>query len=309
MSNPEYGAPLFDTINTDSATEFVKKYAQRATEAALEKIQERFEKAANPENNLEYHRQDHTHAVLRRVEMILNTLKASLTDTALGKIAAAFHDTVQNWEEMQDANTGVLKRKRFAGKNETSSAEEASVFMNEVNQDGQNIFSEDDIKMVMEAIMVTVPGFNGKTVIQPGLQKDSPLVVLAMALADLGAAGIDGAEQFLSEGDANFREENLDISRAIATGNPIAPDQTEKYRQRMLGWTKFQPVFAQGRQEAFENEISGLPDNQKESMRSLFNKFDESIKASQERIAKRESMTFEELVKDMGYSETPIMPA
>src|SRR3989344_3856085 len=304
---PEYMPPgIAESI--ENAGDIVKKYANKAIEYARDNIRKRFEEETdNPENNLEYHRRDHTDAVLRRVDAILNTLKASLKEMALGKVAGAFHDTVQNWVETPDANTGVPKRKRFIGDNEKASAEEASAFMNETNKDGIDVFSADDIKQVVEAIMVTVPGFNGKTVIQPGLQKDSPLVVLTIALADLGAAGMDGAEQYLKEGDENFREENIDIARAIENGQSITSDQAETFKQRMIGWTKFQPIFATGRQEMLEQEIAGLTSEQQDAIRSLFNKFPESIKAATDRIAPRENMTFPELAKDMGYAKEPVM--
>ncbi len=289
--------------------DIAEKYADLAVTQALDTIKERFENPQNPENVLAYHRKEHTNAVIQRVELILAALKASLREALLGKIAAAFHDTKQDWEPKFDANTKGLKRIRFAKQNEDSSAGEAALFMQQANhnEEGREIFTSQDIQSVVDAIMVTIPGFNGKTVVQENLHKDSPLVVRALALADLGAAGMDGAEQYLQEGDANFREENLDIARAIESGQPITPDQVENFKQRMLGWTKFQPKFAEGRQEMLEQEISGLPPEQQDPIRSLFNKFSESIQAATDRIARREAMTFPELVKDMGYAKEPVM--
>ena len=73
---PEYMPPgIAESI--ENAGDIVKKYANKAIEYARDNIRKRFEEETdNPENNLEYHRRDHTDAVLRRVDAILNTLKA-----------------------------------------------------------------------------------------------------------------------------------------------------------------------------------------------------------------------------------------
>jgi len=150
-------------------------------------------------------------------------------------------------------------RKRFTVDNEKASADVAIEFMNQINQEvGTQVFSKDDKNTIREAIDATIPGFDPEkgTVVQPNMNEQSSLVARAVGLADLGTAGMDGPKAFLPEGDALFREENLDILEALKNPKNISGDQKEYYRKRMLGWSKFQPKFANGRKDLLEKELS-----------------------------------------------------
>ncbi len=287
---------------------------ERGVEAALSSVRERFELAKNEQDRLAFHNTRHTGEVVRRTAAILEAAGADARTIGVGRLAAAFHDTVQRWEENRvpwegnrpgDEHTKVL-RKRFIAENERASAGELLQYMDAANRDaGAELFSETDRVAIGSAIDATIPGFDPekKTVIQPNLKKESPLIARAVALADLGTAGMDGPEVFCSEGDALFREENLDIMDALKNPAAIGAGEKEYFRKRMIGWSKFQPLFANGRKELLERELEGIPEAGRERVRVIFSKFDETIEAAQERARARESMTFEELARDMGYGD------
>ena len=227
-------------------------------------------------------------------------------DVNLAKLAASFHDVVQKWEAAQTKDGEFTKtvRRRFIGANETASSQEVVEFMEEVNKEKSlEIFSIEDKQRLIEAIDATVPGFSVEkgTVIQPNMKESSGIIAKALALADIGTAGMEGSEAFLPEGDALFREENLDIAQALRENHELSETQKEYFRKRMLLWTKFQANFALGRKNLLETELLGLSENAQIKLKELFNKFDSSIEASRERALRRENMSFEELLSDMGY--------
>jgi len=290
-----------------------KSFIEKGIEAALAKIKKRFEEPFAVKDRLPYHNTNHTKDVIRRTVMILQKIRQAVPhlvkerDISLGGLAASYHDTVQDWEEhrLVEGEFSKVIRKRFVGQNEKTSAEEAIAFMNEANQEsGEELFSEADKIVVREAIIGTIPGFDPdkKTVIQPHLPENASLVARAVALADLGAAGMDGASAYLAEGDALFREENLDILEALS--NPAKLDDPalrEYFRKRMIDWSNFQEAFAAGRKALLQAELAGIPEEARSEVEGLFNKFDESLKAASIRAEKRKTMTFKELAVDMGY--------
>lgn len=216
----------------------------------------------------------------------------------------------QPWTALREGKEFRIFRKRFIGKNEAMSGEETVEFMQNANkQENQEIFSETERKAVKTAIIKgTTPDFNPKlgTVFQKGLEELEPGtmesdIATAIGMGDLGTAGMEKPEAFLSEGDALFREENLDILNNV--NNPTLPENVkEAYRKRMLGWTKFQPVFALGRKLKHESECERfIGEGAKERVKELFNNLDNSIEAAKIRTTTREKMTFDELAQDMGY--------
>lgn len=243
----------------ESADKKFEGLANEAIKEALAVVQKNFEQNPSPDNNLDFHNLTHTQAVVDRASQILKAIQdgginISEKDLALGKMAAAFHDTVQNWQEQKvvDPASGMEKimRQRAIGQNEKDSAELAVSFMGSINQkEGQDIFSVEDQEIMRRAIDATVPGFDPvqKTVVQPNLKEKPHPVTLALALSDLGTAGINGGEAFVKEGSDLFREENLDIKRALKSGHTLTDAEKEFFRSRMMAWSKFQSSFAQGR--------------------------------------------------------------
>ncbi|GEM_PF-1045906 len=290
-------------------------------ERALSQIADRFERSSVPRDNLAFHNQTHTKDVIRRTDAILKTIQnadpalVKDRDRLLGKLAAAFHDTVQNYTEAQvdekagDKTYKKIFRKREIGLNETKSIAEGASFINAINQErttsgNQPIFTEQD-RTTLNAIDVTVPGFDPeKGVFQPNLKKESPPVTRALALADIGTAGFDGPVKFLPECNALFREENFDIAEASAHPETISEEDKNRFRERMLKWSAFQIKFVAGRKNLFESEIAGLSTTAQKAVREIFTKFDDSMKASEEKSARRQTMTFEALLEDMGFRKT-----
>lgn len=270
-----------------------------AMHVALGAIQTRFGEGSHPDGQLHFHGVAHTVGVVKRAAILAKAMGASAHEIDLAQIAASFHDTVQNWE----SNTlpdGRVMRRRFAGKNEEASAAEATAWMR------ANSYSEEDCTLVTQAIMATVPGWNPTlgTVVQPNLAHDSHPVVRAVALADIGVAGMDG-ERFVLEGDPLFREENLDIARALreATCRDSIPAETQDaYKARMLGWSRSQMGFARGRQGAFDTELGNLDPAAKERLTAIFSGFESAIIASQKLVDERSLLSFWDLAAAMGYS-------
>jgi hypothetical protein len=286
------------------------KFIDAGVDESLSRIRSNYENRKNPLENLTFHNTAHTKTVIRRVDKILEAVDADPTTRSIGKLCAGFHDAVQNWKDKVTEN-GYVMRDRSSFPNEEDSFKMARGYMAGVNErEGEKIFTEEDISLCEEAIMATKasgPGsWDGEhnTVVQPNLGEKSSLVACALALADIGAAGMDGGAQYVYEGNALFREENLDILGAMSEPGKIAaiPDaEKESFKKRMLNWSNMQIKFAEGRKARFEAEIAGLSDDAKDAVRKLFNKFDESIEAAKKKADGRKSMSFEELARDFGY--------
>ncbi len=273
----------------------------KAVETALVIIEDRYGTGATNENELAFHGIRHTRGVVNRAILLAKAMGASDQDVELAGIAAAFHDTVQRWEQITRPTDGAIMRRRFAGQNEKDSAAEAVRWMEQAGT-----YDARAIALVTEAIMATVPGWNPeqKTVVQPNLRPDSDIVVRAVALADLGTGGMEG-QSFVEEGDPLFREENLDIARAIQTAttqSDLTQEAQVRFRGRMLGWTQSQATFVIGRQALLEVELGNLDESAKGRVRELFSHFDEAIAASEALVASRNSLCFWDLAAAMGYA-------
>lgn len=300
---------MLEQPNTEKTMEELQELVvARACTHARDLISARFEHAENSEDNLAFHNVEHTDGVVRRTELILRTIRnsvpdaVSVKDIALGKVAAAFHDVVQEWDE--DRTEDSVKRRRRTGSNEITSATEAVVFLEKMNKEfGQDIFSKDDLGIITDAIGATVPDYNAeeKTVVQPNITERSSIVARALALADLGTAGMDGADAFVREGNTLFREENLDIARAMKQSQSITSQEKDRYRKRMLEWSVSQEIFARGRRNLFDKELQKIPFEAVISVKLLFGKFKESITAVGQLAKNREALSFEEIARDMGY--------
>ncbi len=284
------------------------------------------------EEKREYHGPEHTGGVVGRSEIMLQALEAagvhlSPKHKALAKIAASFHDIFQFYGVDDAGGKEVMQRR--APKNETYSAEAACRAMRALDEEsGGALFTEEDYTLVTDAIMATVPKWNPelKTTYQPNLKPDSPLIVRILAIADLGTSGFNSKE-FLKEGDALFREEQLDladafeslarIQRSQAQGVRLSEEdeaaltdfaqKKESYRERMLAWSASQPTFAEGRKLLFNQEIDNatLGPEAKDVLKSLFSdeEFNRSIALSRAVASRRGQMqTCEDVARDMGYA-------
>jgi hypothetical protein len=266
---------------------------------ALTLIRTRYDCNEDPANDMSFHCAAHTVGVIRRTGTLLRAMQASAHDFHLGLLAAAFHDTVQNWASSARPDGRVL-RGRFAGRNELDSAAEAVAWMRRAG-----VFCEENFDLVTRAILGTIPDWDvvHQTVSQPNLTHAAPVVVRAVALADLGIAGMDG-RPFLETGDRLFREENLDIDAALRrcpTRFGLGSTILEGYKARMLAWTRSQPAFARGSRALLEHDLGNLRGAAREAVRGLFCKFEAAITTAEEAVRVRESLSPWEVARAMGY--------
>lgn len=287
---------------------------EEGTREALHLIHERFEEAANPRDKLDFHNTHHTEGVIRRTKKILEAIRAvepkSVTPRMiqLAGLIASGHDTVQAYDVdlIEDEGHTKLVRKRHVGENEQASAQELIARVTEIGTKTRagSALTKKDEEILREAIDVTVPDFSPElqTITQPHLSEQSSLIARAVALADLGGAGMDGPDVFLREGDALFREEQIDITEALRTPGNLSEDDRDYFKKRMLAWSESQSTFAEGRKTLFEQEIAGLSEKVQNTVRVLFSHFDESVTRSLLKTKEREGMSFEALARDMGYA-------
>jgi hypothetical protein len=146
------------------------------------------------------------------------------------------------------------------------------------------------------------------TVVQPNLNFESHLVARAVALGDLGTAGMDGPEAFLKEGDTLFREEQLDVARLVRRKQilNIPAEHKTRIMERIVKWSGTQPKFAEGRRDLLEAELEGLTPDAKQRVAALFPHFDSSIAAAKEQLARRQELLAREdfvgLLREVGYA-------
>lgn len=273
-----------------------------AAHHALQVILQRYGESVAPDFQLPFHGTGHTRGVIRRAVAIAQAIGLSEGDVELVAIAASFHDTVQEWKENPGKN-GAILRLRSAGKNEEASAAEAIAWMQ-----ARGGYDDRAYGLVREAILATVPAWDAArgTVCQPNLKPESHPVVRAVALADLGVAGMDGSA-FKEEADPLFREEQLDIARTLrdaAARADIGPELQRSFRERMLGWCTSQTGFAKGRKLSLEDELNdpSFDPHTKNRIRALFQGFDAAVAASEAVAARRQELSFWDLADDMGYA-------
>ena len=247
---------------------------------------------------MSFHVEMHSKEVLSRTESILEAMinggvEISAKDFQLARMIASGHDLIQRWKTIQHKG-GKLERKRFMRDNEHDSADKLIELM---RAEGLEDFDEALLRAAFEA---TIPdGWDGTTVVQKNLLADSHPVVRAIALADLGAAGMD-TKSYTRGGDELFVEENLDMHNLDVSA--LSDDEKEEYFKRMLDWTKIQVSFATGRKDRFEEELGNLPEEAKVELKKLFSQFDNSILRARQSYDTRRGLSFEDLYEVMGFS-------
>jgi hypothetical protein len=246
---------------------------------------------------MHYHNSDHTMGVIERARAIGQALGMSERQLLLTVIAAAFHDTVQRWVALEGEG-GVVTRKRLTGRDEVASAAEAAEAMASL----EVRFAPDEYGIVSSAIVGTIPGWDSEaaTVCQPFLIEHP--VIRAVALADLGSAGMDPV-MYGRDGPALFAEENLDLMEAVMAAervSDIPQSSQEFYRARYLAWLKVQPGFARGREQRLENgELDGLEPAALARVRALFCRFDESVAVAEAAISAAKTLGFAALMRQL----------
>lgn len=251
---------------------------------------------------LPYHNTFHTSGVRQRAVAIARAIGLSDRHVVLTDIAAAFHDTVQVSHPVKTSN-GVVIRQRHAGQNEVASAQEAVDAMS--GPFAPFTFMCEEYGIVASAIVATIPGWSVEyeTVIQPFLTHCSHPVARAVALADLGAAGMDTA-CFVRDWKTLFAEEQLDIMSALMNAkrsSDISEPVQYSYRSRYVAWLGSQVSFARGRQELMSSELLGLDIGvrSRSQVRAMFDHFGESVAAARAAHALATKMDFVPLMRQI----------
>lgn len=281
-----------------SGDEELTALGARASDRALALVRDRFE-TGNAPSHLHYHNTLHTRGVIEKSLLIGAALGMTARELLLTNIAAAFHDTVQEWQAVPKGD-GALIRVRQVGANEAASAREAVACM-----DGLGVrFAPEEKELVANAIQATIPEWSVPygTVIQPFLTLGSHKVARAVALADLGSAGLD-PPTFLSDGPNLFAEENLDLMGAVGaaqSASDIPADRQATYRARYLDWLRIQPDFARGRRFYFaEIELASLDAQSQRRLQALFRHYPQSIAAAEQALARAETASFTNLMRQL----------
>ena len=240
---------------------------------------------------LYYHNFDHALAVERRAIYILQAIKPVLLKEnsleqlsrleSLISVCGLAHDMVQIFESTPPNQS----RKRRSGLSETESAEKVIRYIARLNQalaaeklDSSFQFSEEEQQLIRDGIIATicVPDpqgsksntFSGQSIYQPYLydiQQETSIVGRIIALADLGALGIDGTEEYISDGILIFLEDNphlielvLNCDRLNDLDRHLSHRQNSELKTKLLTMTRFTIDFARERLARFEPEIAGF---------------------------------------------------
>lgn len=283
----------------------LKRAERQIIDAAVSLIRQRHESGQLPDH-MHYHNSEHTLGVIDRARAIGQALDMSDRQLLLTVIAASFHDTVQRWVPV-DGEGGVVTRKRLTGRDEVASAAEAGEAMATL----EIRFAPDEYGIVSSAIVGTIPGWDVEagTVSQPFLIEHP--VVRAVALADLGSAGMD-PRMYRRDGPALFAEENIDLMEAVMTARRVSeiPEAAQQfYRARYLAWLKVQPGFARGRETRLgSGELDGLTPSVQARVRALFSRFEESVAAAEAAIVDAQTLAFVPLMRQLDARAFPDEP-
>ena len=238
------------------------------------------------QKQLYYHTRDHLENVRRRATQILQAVYPfSETSSRQGQsfelsriellldLCVAAHDMVQVFVDHPNEHTS---RQRESGVSEQATIDRLLDYIDELNQqlrhdpDSQAIVTDDDIAVIQEAIKATICTYDPieRAIYQADLYNFEPpvsIVARILALADIGALGIDGIDAYSQEGSLLFLEENLDVIPLLLDGTiyHLESDHPlyKNIQQRLLKRCRFQVNFAKSRAARFESEIEGLPED------------------------------------------------
>jgi hypothetical protein len=302
---------------------------------AMMMIKNRYEASPDPVKRLSFHNRVHSLEEIRRTQLILKAIHDAAPDLVterdilLSTIPAAFHDTEQI-EDPNEFSNGNTQRKRIFKKCEEGSVKNAFAFMDEVNtrepgtfykkektttnhipsdQNGNMTEQEekDDYEIVNEAIMGTVPGWNGKTVVQPNLAPESNLIAHAVAFADINTIGLEDTDMLLYEAVSLFRENNIDILAKARDGSFFTESDFAEIKQRITAWFGVQLGFIKGRYEVFETELNKIEDERaRNAIRGVFtgfqtNAFERTYKKMENDFLELQELPTIQLLETVGY--------
>jgi hypothetical protein len=267
-------------------TNFVESIAQ-IRRFALQKFDREIE-----QKQLFYHTREHVENVQRRThkifqaiypdEMLTSNVHLFRTRLLLDLCATA-HDMIQVFLPQLQAHA---TRRREVGVSERATIGELLVYISELNQRLQlddlchaAIITNDEIEVIRSAIAATICAYDPieQAIYQPDLAHTNsiPIVARILALADIGALGMEGIQAYQQEGSLLFLEENLDLIPLLLEGSLDRLDASdpalyENLRQRLLKRCRFQVNFAKSRLKRFRQEILGLPEEAIAALTDIF---------------------------------------
>lgn len=240
------------------------------------------------QKQLYYHTREHVNNVKRRANQIFQTVRPYWNAADDGQqasdiprlkllldLCALAHDMVQVFVVQTQAHTS---RRREPGVSETVTINRLLDYINELNQQLRHEepasparLTDKDIFIIKGAIAATICAYDttDKAIYQPALYNSnnslSPVAHI-LALADIGALGIDGVKVYHREGSLLFLEENLDLIPLFLDGtiHSLSSNNSELYqniRQRLLSRCRFQVNFAKSRVARLEREVVGFPED------------------------------------------------
>ena len=243
---------------------------------------------------LYYHNLDHALAVERRAIHIFQAIKpVLLKDNSLEQLAridslisvcGLAHDMVQIFEPTPPNQT----RKRLSGLSETETANKLIQYIAHLNRalaaeklNSSFQFSEREQQIIRDSIVATVcvpdpqgsrskSTFSHRSIYQPYLYNvrlETSIIGRIIALADLGALGIDGVEVYIRDGILIFLEDNPHLLGLVLNydKHQTTLDENFDYSQiqdiksKLLTMTRFIIDFARERLARFEREIADFP--------------------------------------------------
>lgn len=234
---------------------------------------------------LYYHNLNHAIAVKRRANFIFQAIRPVLASThsleelsrleSLINICGLAHDMVQIFEP----NMPNYPRIRLAGTSETATANRLLSYIQNINQavvnenlDPALLFSDHEQQIIRDGIIATIcipdpeknrtqTTWSSYSIYQPYLydsQTKISIVGSIVALADLGALGMDGAEAHIQDGILVFLEDNPHLLELVLDCNDLNTSRQNIIEVKLLTMARFIVDLAQERQARFEQEITGF---------------------------------------------------
>ncbi|MBW4524575.1 MAG: hypothetical protein KME18_05155 [Phormidium tanganyikae FI6-MK23] len=226
-------------------------------------------------HQLYYHTRDHIAHVQRRSQLIVEAIRFDLSVDEIEQIERLLdlcviaHDMIQVFEAQSQPHTA---RQRSMGVSENATLDR---LLDYLDAQCSTTLTDANRSIVRSAITATICTYDAKeqAIYQAALdQPNLSIVARILALADLGALGIDGIAMYNWEGSLLFLEENLDVIPLLKTGEiaqleTTDPRLAENIRQRLLKRCRFQVNLAKSRLARFEHEIEGFPKNSIQKLR------------------------------------------
>jgi hypothetical protein len=288
------------------------------------------------DKQLYYHDLSHALAVKRRANSIFQAIRPVLAENyslqaltrleGLISICGLAHDMVQVFEPTPVNHS----RKRFSGLSETETANKLLGYIQQLNQalvteelDASFLFSDREQQIIRDAIIATICIFDPQgskaeasffdySIYQPYLydsQTKISIVGSIIALADLGALGMDGVEAHIHDGILVFLEDNPHLQELILNchdPNSAAQDVT---KAKLLTMTRFIVDLAHERKARFEQEIAGFMPQMRQILRNQVFIYlnQDSINQVKTLVPNQSSASFSELITFFCSNKIPII--